>query len=173
MQINLIAAMAKNRVIGNKGRMAWQISEDTDYFLDIIKGYPVILGLTNYFSVIAHAEDQSDPYPSSPCIVMSLDKEYQHPGAHVVFSTREAIEKAEQLTNNGTVFVMGGGQIYREFLPFADNIYLTEINQNIEGDVTFPEFDKSTFKITSSDVRVVRFGEIDLEYSFNIYSRVS
>lgn len=134
MLISMIAAMAKNRVIGRNNDLPWHLPDDFSFFKKTTKGHHVIMGRRNWESL----PDSFRPLPSRINLVVSRQADYTAPGATVIRSLAEALKIAE-LAGEQEAFIIGGGDIYRMGLPLANRIYLTEIEDPFEGDVTFPE----------------------------------
>jgi dihydrofolate reductase len=134
--INAIAALAKeNQVIGNKGKIPWHIPEDFAHFKNKTMGHPIIMGRKTF-------ETFPKPLPGRTHIVITRDTEYKVPeGVFVSNSVEKAIEIAKEKDGGEEIFIIGGGQIYNEALPFTDRLYLTLIDGNFKGDAFFPEYD--------------------------------
>lgn len=107
-------------------------------FRDVTADKPVIMGRKTYESI-------GRPLPGRTNIIITRDTAFQAPGCVVVHSPEEALEKAGDVPE---VMVIGGAQVYKDFLPMAHNIYLTIIDADIEGDIFFPEFDQSQWQET-------------------------
>ena len=137
----MIAAMGENRVIGKDNDIPWHLPNDFKFFKDTTKGHHVIMGRKNWESL----QQQFQPLPGRPNIVITRNSAYHAEGATVVSSLKEALEKAQQ-AGETEAFIIGGGEIYRMGLSLCDNIYLTEIQGTFDGQVTFPEFAKSEFQ---------------------------
>ncbi|QQS39438.1 dihydrofolate reductase [Candidatus Woesebacteria bacterium] len=159
MKISIIAALSKNFVIGNKGRIPWHISEDFKYFKKLTLGHTVIMGEATFKSI-------GKPLPDRKIIVMSKDKNFEAYGCVVVHSLEDALKLIN--TESGEIFIAGGGQIYKLFLSLADKLYLTEIDKAFEGDTYFPRFDKTKYKRKE----ILESEENGLKYSFNVYNKV-
>lgn len=144
MTISMIAAMTKNRVIGKDNDIPWHLPDDFKYFKETTKGHYVIMGRKNFESL----PHKFRPLPDRPNVIITRKGKYNGEGAHVVDSLDKALDLAKQNGETET-FIIGGGQIYEIALNISDRIYLTEIEAEIEGDVFFPEFDKSQWKETS------------------------
>lgn len=146
MIISMIAAMGSNRVIGKDNDIPWHLPDDFKYFKETTKGHHVIMGRKNWES-LPHS---FQPLPGRPNIVITRQEEYPLEGATVVKSLEEALHIAK---DNGEheAFIIGGGEIYRMGLEYADKIYLTEINGEFDGQVTFPEFDKNIWEEVSRE----------------------
>ncbi len=136
--IALIAALAKNRVIGDQNRLLWHLPEDMRYFRDTTRGNPVIMGRKTWESLPSAFR----PLPGRANFVVSRNLAYQAEGARLCGSLDAAIEQA-QATRATEIFIIGGAEIYRQALPKADRLYLTEIEQDFVGDAIFPEFSAS------------------------------
>ena len=133
--INIIVATSENNVIGSGNDIPWYIPEDLEHFKKLTTGNTVIMGRKTYESL----PKEYRPLPNRINIVITRDKSYQAKGCLVVNSLEDALRKAD---NDKEIFIIGGGQIYREGLKFAERIYLTKIHKNIEGDTYFPKLNK-------------------------------
>jgi dihydrofolate reductase len=133
--INIIVATSENNVIGRGNDIPWYIPEDLEHFKKLTTGNTVIMGRKTYESL----PKEYRPLPNRVNIVITRDKNYQAKGCLVVNNLEDALRKAD---NNREIFIIGGGQIYREGLKFADRIYLTKIHKNISGDTYFPKLNK-------------------------------
>lgn len=137
MAISMIAAVGKNLELGKNNDLIWHFKEDMKFFKETTMGHPVIMGRKTF-------ESLPKALPGRKNIVISANPEYKADGAEVVSSVEEAIKLAE--AENTEAFVIGGGRIYTEFLPYADDLYLTEINAECpDADTYFPEFNKSDY----------------------------
>ena len=146
MKIAIIVAVSENGVIGNKNNLPWHLPDDMKFFKEKTKGCAIITGRKNYESI----PEKFRPLPGRYNIVMTTQKDYSAPGAIVVNSMEQALTTAYMHTKDeGETFIIGGGEIYREALKHeVSEIYLTRVYANIEGDVTFPELDKSNWQLT-------------------------
>ena len=142
MIISLIAAMGKNRVIGNKGKLPWNMPADLKYYKNKIKGKTVIMGRKTFESM------GSKPLPNRPNIMITRNKDFRVKDAIVVHSADEALKEAEKYGMEEAM-VIGGSEIYEAFLPIANRLYLTIIDGNFEGDAFFPEYDITEWKEVS------------------------
>ena len=130
--LSLIAAIARNRVIGKDNQLLWHLPEDMKHFRDITRGHPVIMGRKTWESL----PEKFRPLPGRHNIVISRNVAYQAAGATCVTSLESAIQAAG---NDSEAFVIGGAEIYRQALPMAQRLYLTEIARDYNGDAHFPE----------------------------------
>ncbi len=136
--ISLIVAVSKNGIIGNKGRLPWHLPADLKRFKQLTMGHPILMGRKTFESV-------GKPLPGRTNIVITRQPDFQACGATMVHSLKEALLLCE---NEKEVFVIGGAEIYRQALPFADRIYLTRINQDFKGDTVLFEIDPAVWKET-------------------------
>ena len=143
--ISLIAAITRNtRVIGKEGgHLPWYIPEDFKHFKQTTTGHPIIMGRTTF------EEFGGKLLPGRTHIVITRQADYAVPnGVIVAHSITEAIERASAIDRK-EIFIIGGGQIYAAALPFADRLYLTLVDADIIGPVTFPEYESQFSKIIS------------------------
>ncbi|MCI6354952.1 dihydrofolate reductase [Eubacterium coprostanoligenes] len=159
MAISMIAAVGKNLELGKNNDLIWHFKEDMKFFKETTMGHPVIMGRKTF-------ESLPKALPGRKNIVISANPEYKADGAEVVTSVEEAIKLAE--TEDTDAFVIGGGRIYNEFLPYADNLYLTEINaESPDADTYFPDFNKSDYI-----KEIINFYDVDgTEFYHVIYKK--
>ena len=131
MILSFVAAMDRNRVIGTNNALPWNMPADMKHFRDLTRGKPVIMGRRTFES-IGHA------LPKRPNIVITREADFKAEGCAVVHSIDEAIRAAG---NAPEAMVIGGGVIFKEFLPRANRMYLTLIDHDFDGDIYFPEYD--------------------------------
>lgn len=132
MKISMIAAMAKNRIIGAGNSMPWHLPADLQHFKKVTMGKPVIMGRKTYESI-------GRALPGRLNIVISTNTNYQLSDATVVTSPEAALAVAESKAAD-EVMIIGGGTIYAAFLPQADSLYLTHIELEVDGDTQFPDY---------------------------------
>ncbi len=143
-EINLIAAASNNGVIGKIGKIPWYLPDDFKYFAKTTSGYPVIMGRKTYESIIAHL---GKPLPNRKNIILTKQKNFSAPGCEIFYTPSSLLKRCE---NEAKIFVIGGGEIYKEFLPLATKVFLTRVNLNCEGDTFFPKLDSAKWQETSS-----------------------
>lgn len=161
--------MAKNRVIGANNKLPWHLPEDLKFFKEKTKGHVMIMGRKTF-------ESLGKPLPHRFHIVITRQDSYkfEDPTVQVVHDLNTAVELAHMLTTKykakfgDEVFVVGGGEIYKQSLEVIDRIYLTVIEKEFSGDAKFPEFSENDFKLVSEDKRTE-----PMPYSFRTYERVS
>ena len=136
--ISIIVAVAENGVIGSDNQMPWHISEDLRRFKAVTTGHPVIMGRKTF-------ESLGRPLPNRTNVVITRNPSYKVDGATVVGSLDEALAL---FPGDGEVFVIGGGEIYRQAMDIADRLYITRVGTEFEGDTRFPEIDDSRWRVT-------------------------
>ncbi len=162
MIISLIAAVARNGVIGNHGAIPWHLPADFAYFKRITMGYPVIMGRKTYESI-------GKSLPGRKNIIVTRQSDYCVPQCTVVHDMIEAIREAGEAEE---VFVIGGSEIYKEALPFAERLYITRVEEDFNGDVLFPEIDFSEWTEVSREKGIVD-KENSHPHTFLVFERAS
>ncbi len=140
MLISIIVAMSRNRVIGADGSMPWQLPEDLRRFKRITMGQTLLMGRKTYQSI-------GHPLPGRQTIILSRDPAYQVAGSRVVSDLHSGIA----LADGNELFICGGEDIYRQALPLAEKIYLTELLREVAGDTYFPELPPGEFQVIHSE----------------------
>jgi len=144
-RIALIAAVAENGVIGVDNRLPWKLSGDLKFFKRTTMGKPMIMGRKTWESFGAR------PLPGRPHIVLTRDPEYRAEGATLARDLDAALVEARRLAEGAgadEVMVIGGEALFREMLPRADRLYLTEVKARPAGDAYFPDIDRAAFQET-------------------------
>lgn len=162
MIISCIVAKSKNNVIGKDNKMPWHISEDLKYFKKITSGHAIILGRKNYESI-------GRPLPKRLNIIVTRDKSFRCPGCIIVHSIENALKIAFE-NNENEVFIIGGGEIYKQTTMYWDKMYITEINHEFDGDIFFPNIDFNDWKNISKDC-FSKDDKNEYDFCFNIYER--
>ena len=142
MRIALIAAMAENRVIGRGGVIPWKIPGEQKLFKRITLGHAVIMGRRTYESI-------GRPLPGRTNIVVSRRPGFQPEGCLSAAGLAAALALCP--AGEEEVFIIGGGQLYRDAMPITDRIYLTVVPLTVDGDAFFPEIPAGVFAITSAE----------------------
>lgn len=132
----LVVAVAKNGVIGKNGALPWHHPEDLKHFKAVTTGHAIIMGRNTYASI-------GKPLPNRRNIVVSRTPSFLANGCEVAASLDEAIRLAR--TTDPEPRIIGGAALYAAALPRATSIYFTEVDESPDGDVRFPEFDRSEF----------------------------
>ena len=137
-RITLVAAMGRNNVIGREGAMPWHLPEDLRHFKSLTLGHPLVMGRRTFDSI-------GRVLPGRRTIVITRSLTWSHSDVETVHSFSEALALAGPADE---VFVVGGGEIYREALPWAHRMVLTEIAAEPDGDTTFPTWDPAAWLVT-------------------------
>ena len=167
LKVSLIVAIAENDVIGRDNSLPWQLSEDLKNFKRITMGKPMIMGRKTFESLGA-------PLPGRPHIVLTRDRDYRFAGLETAQNFEQALVVASERSpvQNGEIMVIGGKQVFREALSFANRLYLTEVHMNAEGDVKFPKFNRKDWLEISR--KFYSGGPQDsCDYSFVVLERVA
>lgn len=164
-KLALIAAVARNGVIGDKNALLWHIPEDLQHFRRVTMGCPVVMGRKTWDSLPARFR----PLPGRRNLVVTRNPQWRADGAEAAASLDAALARVEGAP---TVFVIGGGQLYREALPRADELVLTEIERDFDGDARFPAWDRSRFREAGREARHAG-PPIDFDYAFVTYRRAA
>ena len=134
--LTMIAAAAKNDALGKDNDLIWHISEDLKRFKRLTSGHTIIMGRKTF-------ESMPKALPNRTNIVLTNKKDYQPEGAIVVHTIEDALNLVKDDTQP---FIIGGGEIYRLFMPYCDRIELTRVHHNFEADVFFPQIDLNQWK---------------------------
>lgn len=148
--------MASNRAIGLNNQMPWHLPADLKRFKRITMGHPIIMGRLTFEAI-------GKPLPGRTNIIVSRNPSYQQEGCVVVNTIEAAINHGCRLSEE--VFVIGGATLYKATLLMADHLYITQINQDFEGDTFFPEYDRKNWIDVERD-DVVDDEKVSFAYSF-------
>jgi dihydrofolate reductase len=138
--ITLVAAMGRNRVIGREGHMPWHLPADLYRFRRLTKGNVVVMGRKTYESIGGPLDERIN-------YVLTRDASYEAPGCEVVHAIDAILEM------DGPVYVIGGGELYRQFLPLAGELRLTRIDAEFDGDRFFPAWDEAEWELVETKTR--------------------
>lgn len=159
----LIAAVARNGVIGRGGELVWRESEDQKHFRRVTMGCPVIMGRKTWDSLPARFR----PLPGRRNLVVTRNAAWHADGAERAGSLDEALAL---VAGTQRAFVIGGAELYALALPRADRLELTEIDAEFDGDAHFPAWPRQQFRLASSEPRSSADGT---GYCFNRYERIA
>ncbi|MEY3182399.1 MAG: hypothetical protein RLZ35_384 [Pseudomonadota bacterium] len=144
MRISLIAAVARNGVIGKGSTLPWHYPEDLKFFRQTTQDKVVIMGRKTFLSL------NKKPLPKRINVVITRDLNYHAPGCTVVHSVEEALKVARDAKGDDQeVMIIGGSDIYALFLPHAHRLYLTVLNESFEGDVFFPRVNWQEWQLST------------------------
>ena len=134
MKIALIVAMSENGTIGAKGKIPWHLSEDLRRFKQLTMGHPVLMGRKTYESI-------GKPLPGRTNIVLTRGAKFITPAGVLAFASLETALDHCRHQHEASVFIIGGAEVYRQALPLAGKLFITEVHLHVNGDTTFPEYD--------------------------------
>ena len=161
MKISIIVAIAANSAIGKDNDLLWYISRDLKRFKDLTNGHYIVMGKKTYFSL------PKRPLPNRTNMVITDVPGEQIDDCLMAYSIEDAIEKMDSENEN---FIIGGGSIYRQFLPLADKLYITRVHKDFDADAFFPGISLEEWKLTEK-VDVHDDPQNYFTYSFEIYER--
>ena len=159
--ISIIVAVAENGAIGKDNKLLWHISDDLKRFKRITSGHPVIMGKKTYESLPVR------PLPGRMNIVLTDVPGEKIKGCEMAYSILGAIEKCPE---GEECFVMGGGSVYRQFLPMADKLYLTKVHQTFDADTFFPDIAEEEWELISRE-EVSGDESVPFDYEYLVYHR--
>ncbi len=161
MSFSIIAAVGKNRELGKRGGLCFNIPGDLKFFKETTMGYPIFMGFNTWKSL-----PRKLPGRTHYILTHRPEDLPNDPDIHAVTDLEDFIKSPPA----GEIFVIGGGRVYAEMLPYADKLYLTEVDAaDAEADTFFPEFDKSEYEKT-----LIKEGaDNDLAYHHVLYKKLS
>lgn len=163
MILSAIAAIGKNREIGLQNKMLWHIKEDFQNFKKITMGHHILMGRKTFESINKVLPERTSLVLTKKDIVVN------HKDVHLFSSTKKAMNFA-QSNNENELFVIGGGEIYKELLPQCQRLYLSQVNYSGKADTFFPEYEHFSWKI--QEERKIPASENSLEWTFKILEKI-
>jgi dihydrofolate reductase len=160
-QISIIVAIASNHAIGKDNDLLWHISKDLQRFKRLTENHTIVMGKNTYFSLPRR------PLPKRTNLVITDVAGEQIDDCLMAYSIEDAIDKMKKGEEN---FIIGGGSIYKQFLPLADKLYITRVHKDFEGDVFFPEIKPEEWDLLSAE-KITDDPQNDFSYTFEIYKR--
>jgi dihydrofolate reductase len=158
--LSIIVAMALNRTIGINNTLPWHIPEDLRRFKALTMGHHMIMGRKTFDSI-------GRPLPGRTTVVVTRNPALKIDGCVIAHTLPEAITTC---TDDDEVFIIGGAELYAQALPRVDKLYITEIQQDVEGDAHFPAFDRSAWQEIAREKRYQEVPQ-SLDYHFVAYQR--
>jgi dihydrofolate reductase len=143
MIISMISAVAENRVIGNKNALPWHLPADFKYFKEATLGKSIVMGLNTFNSI------GGKPLPDRKNIILNNNPNYIPP--ETCFVARSIEELLEMTKNDEELMICGGASVYKQFLPLAQKLYITEVHASPEGDTYFPEVNLAEWNETKRE----------------------
>lgn len=163
MKLSIIVAISENNVIGKDNALLWHLSGDMQFFKRTTTGHHIIMGRKTFESLGKRL------LPNRTSIVISRNQEYEMPEGGILASSIEnAISK---VVNETEAFVIGGEQIYKSAIQFADTLYVTRVHHSFEGDAFFPDIDATQWKLISGEHHCAD-EKNEYDYTFETYERV-
>jgi dihydrofolate reductase len=162
MIVSAIYAMTKNRVIGRHNEIPWYLPADLKYFKKVTTGHHVIMGRNTFASI-------GRPLPNRTNVIITRDPFFVANDCLVAHSVHEALEIAFD-NGESEAFIIGGGQIYGESLPFWDKLYLTEVEAEIPGDTYAPELNKKEWQLIKQE-KSAADDKNEYACTFKVYQR--
>lgn len=160
--ISIIAAVGKNNEIGKGNTLLWHMPADLEHFKKITSGHPVIMGRKTFESI-------GKPLPNRQNIVITRDKTYLRHGVNVVHSLEEALRRAQ---GKQEIFIIGGGELYKQIMPFADKLYITRVDaEDSVADAFFPEIIPIIWNEVSREEHK-KDEKNPFDYTFSVYERI-
>jgi len=163
MTISAIVAISKNRVIGHENDIPWYLPADLKYFKRTTLNHPIIMGRNTFTSI-------GKPLPKRTNIVLTRNPFYIASGCLIAHSLKQALELAFDQEEE-EVFIIGGGQIYEQALPYLDKIYLTEVDLEVPGEVVFPILPANEWIETAAEAHPAD-EKNEYAYTFKIYTKI-
>ena len=143
MTISLIVAAAENNAIGKNNQLLWHLPNDLRFFKNTTWGMIVVMGRKTFEAV-------NKPLPGRVNIVITRQPDWKGNGTITAKDLKEALLIAEE-THFKEVFIIGGGEIYKQSMPVADKIYITRVHATLEGDTFFPAIDEKEWELVSNE----------------------
>ena len=168
--ISIIVSIANNGCIGGNNTLLWKQSDDLKRFKELTTGHPVIMGQKTYESI-------GKPLPNRMNIVLSYDPNFTSYGIYKAMNIKEALDRIKHFSDmykmekSDEVFIIGGGSIYKQFLPYTNKLYITRINAEIKGDTYFPNISEDEWKITFKE-KHEKDEKNQYDYTYEIYERI-
>jgi len=141
--LSIIVAIAENGAIGKNNNLIWHLSDDLKHFKTLTTGHTIIMGRKTFESLPKGA------LPNRINVILTKDKSKIFPNCIMLHSIEEIVEKYSK--SKEEYFVIGGGHLYKDLLPFSQRIYLTRVHQSFDADIFFPEINKEEWTVESED----------------------
>ena len=159
--ISIIVAIAANHAIGKDNQLLWHLSEDLKRFKRMTTGSHIVMGKKTFESL------PMKPLPKRTSVIITDDKNDDFENCITVFSIDEAIEKCPADKES---FIIGGGSVYKQFMPIAQTMYITKVHQDFEADTFFPEIDTEIWEVAEESETFTDENN-SLKYSFLTYKK--
>ena len=163
-KISIIVSASENWIIGKDNQLLWKLSSDLQRFKSLTTGHSVIMGQKTMESL------PKQYLPNRTNIVLTDDPDFVRENIIPAFSISDALNKAQYYDDSDEIFIIGGGSIYKQFLPVSNKLYLTVVHTEIDGDTTFPEIDESEWKLEFSEFKE-KDSKNDYSHTYKTYTR--
>lgn len=161
--ISIIVAVSEDWGIGKDNELLWHISEDLRRFKRLTSGNTIIMGKKTWESLPRR------PLPNRKNIVLTDIPGEVIENSITAYSIPDALARCEK---DEEIFIIGGGSIYRQFLPLADRLFITHVHRKAPADIYFPEIDMGTWKVTEKE-ECITDDELGIPYTYAIYERIN
>ena len=160
-RISIIVAIAENYAIGKDNDLLWHISNDLKRFKELTKNHYIVMGKKTYYSLPVR------PLPHRTSMIITDVPGEEIDNCLMAYSIEDAVSKMD---DSGENFIIGGGSIYKQFMPLADKLYITRVHKSFEADTFFPEISLDEWELTEK-TNVDDDPQNDFTYTFEIYTR--
>ena len=159
-----IVAASENNIIGVKNGLPWKLANDFKYFKNKTWGMPVIMGRNTF-------ESLKKDLPGRINIVVTQKTDWHPENIFIAHTIDEAIEKAKE-SDAKEIFIIGGGKVFKETINIVDRIYLTRVHTKVEGDTSYPEINKTEWKLVSSESHPAD-EKNNYPYTFEVWEKIA
>lgn len=159
--ISIIVAIASNYAIGKDNNLLWHISDDLKRFKKLTLQHTIVMGKNTFYSLPVR------PLPNRVSIVLTDKADEKIEGCIMAYSIEDAIAKMDNEKEN---FIIGGGSIYKQFLPYAQKLYLTRVHQDFDADTFFPTINFEEYDLIDKEDKVPEI-EGSFSFSYEIYQK--
>jgi dihydrofolate reductase len=163
MTVSLIVAISLNHGIGKDNQLPWHLPADLKFFKTTTMGCPVVMGRKTFHSI-------GRTLPGRKNVVITRDLTFNSDKAFDIQLAPGLAEALDQLQSEKEVFIIGGGEIFKQSMELADTIYLTVVNTSIEADVFFPEIDAAKFELVWEEKHLAD-EKNKFDYTFQKYQK--
>ncbi len=160
--ISIIVAIASNNAIGKDNDLLWHISKDLLRFKEITKGHYIVMGKRTYYSLPVR------PLPNRTSLIITDIANEVIDNCLMAYSIEDAVNKMDTSNEN---FIIGGGSIYKQFMPLANKLYITRVHKDFEADTFFPDISLNEWELISQE-NITDDPQNNFFYTFEIYSRI-
>ena len=164
MNINIIVSVSENWAIGKNNKLLWKLSSDLQRFKNITDDHVVIMGQKTMESL------PKKYLPNRKNIVLTDNPNFSSENTIPAYSIADALNKANHYEKNGEIFIIGGGSIYKQFLPLSNKLYITIVHTEIEGDTYFPKINEFEWKLEFSEIKE-KDDKNEYSHTYKIYTK--